>query len=101
MNKEKILEKVKTKIAISNLKEENIVMSKKINIVGKLGIAACVVLSMTGVVFAATKITKSIWKEPVKESYSERIKNEEDKVKQEITEDEKSKFIKREYQHHP
>lgn len=96
MNKEKILEKVKTKIAISNLKEENVVMKEKFNIAGKLGIAACVVLSMTGVAFAATKITKSIWKEPVKESYSERIKSEEDKVKQEITEDEKSEFVSEE-----
>ena len=32
MNKEKILKKVKTKIAISNLKEENVVMKEKFNI---------------------------------------------------------------------
>ena len=96
MNKEKILEKVKVKIAISNLKEENVVMNEKFNIVSKLGIVACLILSMTGVVFAGVKMSEKIWKEPVKKSYSEHIKEEENKVKQQIIEEEKSDFISEE-----
>ena len=58
MNNNKIFEKVKMKIAISNVKEEDIVMNKsKLNIIAKgIGIAACITLSMTGVVFATTQI---------------------------------------------
>lgn len=57
MDNKKILEKVHMKIAISNLKEEDIVMNKcKVNFRKKIGIAACVLLSMTGVVFATTQI---------------------------------------------
>ena len=45
------------KIAISNVKEEDIVMDKrKLNIGKGIGIAACITLSMTGVVFATTQI---------------------------------------------
>lgn len=58
MNKNKIFEKIKMKIAISQVvKEENIEMNKnKFNIRKGIGIAACLVLSMTGVVFATTHI---------------------------------------------
>ena len=58
MDNNKIFEKVKMKIAISNVKEEDIVMNKsKLNIIAKgIGIAACITLSMTGVVFATTQI---------------------------------------------
>lgn len=57
MNNNKIFEKVKMKIAISNVKEEDIVMNKsKFNIGKGIGIAACIALSMTGVVFATTQI---------------------------------------------
>lgn len=53
MNNNKIFEKVKMKIAISSVKEEDIVMNKsKLNIGKGIGIAACIALSMTGVVFA-------------------------------------------------
>ena len=67
MNNNKIFEKVKMKIAISNVKEEDIVMNKrKLNIGKGIGIAACIALSMTGVVFASSKIIESIWKNPEK-----------------------------------
>lgn len=58
MNNNKIFEKVKMKIAISQVvKEEDIVMNKsKLNIGKGIGIAACIALSMTGVVFATTQI---------------------------------------------
>ncbi len=57
MNNNKIFEKVKMKIAISNVKEEDIVMNRRqINIGKGIGIVACIALSMTGMVFAATKI---------------------------------------------
>lgn len=39
----------------------------KLNIIAKgIGIAACIALSMTGVVFASSKIIESIWKNPEK-----------------------------------
>lgn len=54
-----ILKKVKTKIAISNMQEEDRVMKKsKSNIARKIGIAACIAMSVTGVAFATTKIIK-------------------------------------------
>ena len=57
MDNNKIFEKTKMKIAISNVKEEDIVMDKrKLNIGKGIGIAACITLSMTGVVFATTQI---------------------------------------------
>ena len=57
MDNNKIFEKVKIKIAISNVKEEDIVMNKrKLNIGKGIGIAACVVLSTTGAVLATTQI---------------------------------------------
>lgn len=57
MNNDKIFDKVKMKIAISKVKEEDIVMNKsKLNIGKGIGIAACIALSMTGIVFATTQI---------------------------------------------
>ena len=57
MNTNRIYEKVKMKIAISNVKEEDIVMNKRKVRFGKgIGIAAGIVLSMTGVAFATTQI---------------------------------------------
>ena len=57
MDNKKILEKVQMKIAISNVKEEDIVMKKsKLNIGRKVGIAACILLSTTGIVFATNQI---------------------------------------------
>lgn len=57
MDNKKILEKVQMKIAISKVNEEDIAMKKsKINFVKKLGIAACVLLSTTGVAFATVVI---------------------------------------------
>ena len=53
MDNNKILEKVKMKIAISNVKEEDIAMDKsKVNIGKGIGIAACILLSTTGIVCA-------------------------------------------------
>lgn len=53
MDNDKIFEKVKMKIAISKVNEEDIVMKKnKINIGKGIGIAACILLSTTGVVCA-------------------------------------------------
>jgi len=53
MNTDKIYEKVKMKIAISNVKEEDMVMNKRKVSLGKgIEIAACIALSMTGVVFS-------------------------------------------------
>jgi len=57
MDNKKILEKVQMKIAISNVKEEDIVMNKsKVSFGKRVGIAACILLSMTGVVFATVSI---------------------------------------------
>lgn len=57
MNNSKIFEKVKMKIAISNVKEEDIVMEKKkSNILKNIGIAACMLLSTSGIVFATNRI---------------------------------------------
>ena len=58
MDSNKILDKVKMKIAISNSNKEDIVMNKtNINKMKKgIGIAACVVLGTTGICFAANEI---------------------------------------------
>lgn len=53
MNNNKIFEKVKMRIAISSVKEKNMVMNKsKLNIGKGIGIVTCIAISMTGVVFA-------------------------------------------------
>ena len=52
-----ILEKVKIKMAISNMQKEDIVMNRnKVRTAKKIGIAACIAMSVTGVAFATTKI---------------------------------------------
>ena len=57
MDNKRILEKVQMKIAISKVNEEDIGMKKsKLNFVKKIGIAACALLSTTGVVFATVAI---------------------------------------------
>ena len=58
MNNDRILEKVKMKIAISQVvKEEDLAMKKNKKSIGKsIGIAACVLLSTTGIAFATTKL---------------------------------------------
>ena len=57
MDNKRILEKVQMKIAISKVNEEDIVMKKsKLKYLKKFGIAACALLSTTGVVFATVAI---------------------------------------------
>ena len=57
MNQEKILDKVKFKIAISEASKEDIVVKKsRLNLIKKLGITACALVSTTGVVFATSAI---------------------------------------------
>ena len=57
MNNNKIFEKVKMKIAISNSIEEDLAMKKNKKSIGKsIGIAACVLLSTTGIAFATTNL---------------------------------------------
>ncbi len=57
MYSKEIYNKVKMKIAISIVNEEDIVMKKsKLNIVKKLAITSCALLSTAGVVFATTQI---------------------------------------------
>lgn len=84
MNDE-IKEKLKMKIAISQIKnEEEKAMNKKEKFVFKnIGIAACVLMSLTGVVFAGSKVIENIWKTP------ERIEN----ITDQITEDSKKENI--------
>lgn len=78
MNDE-IKEKLKMKIAISQINEkEKKAMNKKEKFVFKnLGIAACVLISLTGVAFAGNKIIENIWKTP------EKIQNVTDKITEE------------------
>lgn len=66
MDNDKILRKVKMKIAISSVKEDIVVNKSKINVGKKIAIAACTVLSITGVALATNKIIESIWKIPEK-----------------------------------
>ena len=67
MDSNKILDKVKMKIAISNSNKEDIVMNKKEKfLIKNIGIAACVLISLTGVVFAGNKVIENIWKTPQK-----------------------------------
>ena len=57
MDNNKIYERLKMRIAISNKIKEDIVMEKKkLNILKDIGIAACILLSMSGVVFATNMI---------------------------------------------
>lgn len=77
-NNEKILEKVKLKISISNFeKEENIDMKKTSkNILKIVAVACCTMLSVTGVAFATNKVIEKIWNTPTKVEYSKEITEE-------------------------
>ena len=57
MDNNKIYERLKMRIAISKINEEDIVMEKKkSNILKNIGIAACILLSTSGIVFATNMI---------------------------------------------
>lgn len=96
---EEIKEKLKTKIAISQIKnEEEKAMNKKENFIFKnIGIAACVLMSLTGVVFAGSKVIENIWKTPEKVQISsgdlEEITKITEESKQENMTEEKAKEI--------
>lgn len=96
---EEIKEKLKTKIAISQIKnEEEKDMNKKENFIFKnIGIAACVLMSLTGVVFAGSKVIENIWKTPEKVQISsgdlEEITKITEESKQENMTEEKAKEI--------
>lgn len=81
--------KIKTKIAISKIKEENdIVMENKTKGIFKMvttGIAG--IVFCTGVVFAGSKIIENIWKEP-KKIETPTYKITEESKKENITEEE-------------
>ena len=67
MNNDKIFEKVKMKIAISNVKEEDIVMENKTKgILKTVATALAGIVLSTGVVFAGTVVYENIWKTPEK-----------------------------------
>ena len=87
MNDE-IKEKLKLKIAISQMKnEEKKDMNKKEKFVFKnIGIAACILMSLTGVAFAGSKVIENIWKTPEKiENVTDQIT--EESKKENITEE--------------
>ena len=94
---EEIKEKLKIKIAISQIKnEEEKAMNKKEKFVFKnIGIAACVLMSLTGVVFAGSKIIETVFKEPKKyESYNELIEErKQTQGSQEITKEDETKAV--------
>lgn len=96
---EEIKEKLKTKIAISQIKnEEEKAMNKKENFIFKnIGIAACVLMSLTGVFFAGSKVIENIWKTPEKVQISsgdlEEITKITEESKQENMTEEKAKEI--------
>lgn len=57
MDNNKIYEKLRMRVAISKVNEEDIVMEKKkLNILKNMGIAACILLSMSGIVYATSMI---------------------------------------------
>lgn len=57
MDNNKIYERLKMRIAISNINKEDIVMEKKkSNILKNIGIAACILFSTSGIVFATKMI---------------------------------------------
>lgn len=91
---EKIKENLKLKIAISKIKNEN---QKNENrkekfILKNVGMVACIVVSLSGVAFASSKVIEKIWKTPEKINFSsggieEASKITEDSKKQNITEE--------------
>jgi len=76
---DRIKEKLKTQIAISQIKnEEKNNMNKNEKFVFKnIGIAACVIISLTGVAFAGSKVVESIWKTPATYEFSYELSEEE------------------------
>ncbi len=70
--------KIKTKIAISKILEENdIVMENKMQKIFKAIATAIIGISLsTGVVFAGVKVYEKIWKEPQKAEFSNEITEE-------------------------
>lgn len=85
---DKIKEELKLKIAISEIKkEEEEVMNKKEKFIFKnIGIAVCILISLTGVVVAGSKVIENIWKTPEKvENITDQIT--EDSKKENITEE--------------
>ena len=85
MNNDKILEKVKMKIAISNSIKEDLYM-KKSKVKRSIGIAACTIMALASVSFAASKVIETIWKNP------EKIQN----ITSKITEESKKENISEE-----
>lgn len=74
---EDIKEKLKLKIAISEIKKEENAMKKGEKIIFKnLGIAACMLILFSGVVFAGSKVVEKIWKTPQKIEISNEITEE-------------------------
>lgn len=96
MNDE-IKRKLKMKIAISQIKnEEEKAMNKKEKFVFKnIGIAACVLMSLTSVVFAGNKVIETVFKEPKKyESYNELLEDyKQIQGSQEVTQEDETKAV--------
>lgn len=94
---DKIKEKLKMEIAISQIKnEEKKAMNKKEKFVFKnIGIAACVLMSLTGVALASSKVIEKVFKEPKKyESYNEMLEEcAEIQGSQEVTQEDETKSI--------
>ena len=96
MDKDKILQKTKMKIAISNEYEENIVMkNSKWNLWRNISMAVCTLFVATGVVFAGNMVVEKVFKEPKKyESYNEMIADiQADNQTTEITDEERNSLI--------
>lgn len=94
---DKIKEKLKMEIAISQIKnDEKEAMDKKEKFVFKnIGIAACVLMSLTGVALASSKVIEKVFKEPKKyESYNEILEERaEIQGTQEVTQEDEIKSI--------
>ena len=98
MNNDKIFEKVKMKIAISNVKEEDIVTENKTKgILKTVATALAGIVLSTGVVFAGTVVYENIWKTPEKIQLSsgdfEEITKITEESKKENMSEEKAKEI--------
>lgn len=92
MNNE-IKEKLKFKIAISEIKEEEKAMKNKEKFVFKnIGIVACSLILSSGVVFAGSKVVENIWKTPEKVELSDEI-TEDVKLENISLEEAKNKAI--------
>ena len=96
---DRIKEKLKTQIAISQIKnEEKNTMNKNEKFVFKnIGIAACVIMSLTGVVFAGSKVIESIWKTPDTYEFSYELSEEEknNAISEEDAKNKASEYLKK------